>query len=110
MLVLVVLLICCANLSGLFLARAAALLPLYRRMIARMNSMPGIVSASVAEIPPLFEVGDGGRFVAADAGPKAQAVGTFANAVGRGFFQGSRTSFVTGRDLRNTRQTQTHAF
>jgi hypothetical protein len=85
MLVLVVLLICCANLSGLFLARAAALLPLYRRMIARMNSMPGIVSASVAEIPPLFEVGDGGRFVAADAGPKAQAVGTFANAVGGDF-------------------------
>jgi predicted permease len=81
--------------------KGAALLPLYRRMIARMNSMPGIISASVAEVPPLFDMGDGGRFVAADAGPKAQAVGTFANAVGRGFFETVGTPFVTGRDLRN---------
>jgi predicted permease len=81
--------------------KGAALLPLYRRMIARMNSMPGIVSASVAEVPPLFDLGDGGRFVAADASPKAQAVGTFANAVGRGFFETVGTPFVTGRDLRN---------
>ena len=81
--------------------KGAALLPLYRRMTARMNSMPGIVSASVAEVPPLFDMGDGGRFVAADAGPKAQAIGTFANAIGRGFFETVGTSFVTGRDLRN---------
>jgi predicted permease len=81
--------------------KGAALLPLYRRMIARMNSMPGIISASVAEVPPLFDMGDGGRFVAADAGPKAQAVGTFANAVGRGFFETVGTPFVAGRDLRN---------
>ena len=81
--------------------KGAALLPLYRRMIARMNSMPGIVSASVAEVPPLFDMGDGGRFVAADAGPKTEAVGTFANAVGRGFFETVGTPFATGRDLRN---------
>jgi hypothetical protein len=66
-----------------------------------MNSLPGIVSASVAEVPPLFDMGDGGRFVAADAGPKAQAIGTLANAVGRGFFETVGTPFVTGRDLRN---------
>jgi predicted permease len=81
--------------------KGAELLPLYRRMIARMNSMPGIISASVAEIAPLFDMGDFGRFMAADAGPKAQALGTFVNAVGKGFFETVGTPFVTGRDLRN---------
>jgi predicted permease len=81
--------------------KGEALLPLYRHMTARMNSMPGIISASVGEVPPLFDMGDGGRFVAADAGPKAQAVGIFTNAVGRGFFETVGTPFITGRDLRN---------
>jgi predicted permease len=81
--------------------KGAALLPLYRRMTERMNSMPGIISASVAEVPPLFDMGDDGRFVAADAGPKAEAMGTFTNVVGRGFFETVGTPFVMGRDLRN---------
>jgi predicted permease len=80
---------------------AAAVLPLYRRIIARMNTIPGTVSASVVQAPPLFDQADSGKFVAAEAGPHAQATESLLNSVGAGFFTTVGTPFVVGRDLRN---------
>jgi hypothetical protein len=52
----------------------------------RLRSMPGIVSASLAEFPPLFGMGDEEKYVPSAMVGKAQPAPTLTNAVGNGFF------------------------
>lgn len=81
--------------------KGADLLPLYRRMAARLRSMPGIISASLAEFPPLFDMGDEEKYVPGTMVGKAQPVPTWTNTVGNGFFATVGTPLLAGRDLRN---------
>jgi predicted permease len=81
--------------------KGGELLPLYRSMTTRLRSMPGIVSASLAEFPPLFDMGDEEKYVPSAMVGKAQPVPTLTNAVGNGFFATVGTPLLAGRDLRN---------
>ena len=81
--------------------KGGELLPLYRAITTRLRSMPGILSASLAEFPPLFDMGDEEKYVPSAMVGKAQPVPTLTNAVGNGFFATVGTPLLAGRDLRN---------
>ncbi|HEY3991212.1 MAG TPA: ABC transporter permease [Acidobacteriaceae bacterium] len=79
----------------------AELIPLYRRVVARMEEMPGVESASVVEIPPLLGWDFGGQFVALDDIQHAQPSRAGINSIGADFFTTVGTRLVAGRDLHN---------
>lgn len=81
--------------------KGAALIPLYRRIVARIEEFPGVTSASVVEIPPLLGWDFGGQFVALDEVQHAQPIRAGINAIGANFFATVGTPLVAGRDLRN---------
>jgi predicted permease len=81
--------------------KGADIIPLYRRIVARMEEMPGIEDASVVEIPPLHDWGDGGMFVAAEDVRHGQPTEASTNYIGAHFFAAVGTPLLAGRDLRN---------
>ena len=77
------------------------LVHLYRRLILRMEQMPGVDSASVAESTPLNGQGETGIFTT---GSSTKPVMNFANRywvndVGAGYFATLGTKVLTGRDF-----------
>jgi hypothetical protein len=66
--------------------KGADIIPLYRRIVARMEEMPGIEDASVVEIPPLHDWGDDGMFVAAEDVRHGQPTEASPNYIGAHFF------------------------
>jgi predicted permease len=81
--------------------KGAALIPIYRRVAARMEEMPGVESASVVEIPPLLGWDFGGQFVALNNVQHTQPSRASINSIGAHFFDTVGTRLVAGRDLRN---------
>ena len=78
--------------------KGADLIPIYRRMLARIEELPGVIDASVAEIPPLIGWEDGGMFAAAG---DAQPLRANTNSIAAHFFAAVGTPLLAGRDLRN---------
>lgn len=81
--------------------KGADLIPLYRRMAASLEQQPGIIDASVAEIPPLIGWQDDGMFVAASDVQHAQPLRAHSNSIAAHFFAAVGTPLLAGRDLRN---------
>ena len=81
--------------------KGAELIPLYRRIMERMEEFPGVKSASVVEIPPLLGWDFGGQFVSLDKVQHTQPVRAGINSIGTHFFATVGTPLIAGRDLRN---------
>jgi predicted permease len=81
--------------------KGAELVALYRRMAARLEEQPGVIDASVAEIPPLLGWQDTEEFVAASQAGHAQPAVSDSNSIGAHFFTAVGTPLLAGRDLKN---------
>ena len=81
--------------------KGAALLPIYRRMVARMEELPGVTDASVAEIPPLLGWRDGSDFIAAENVAHGQPILANENDIAAHYFSAVGTRLLAGRDFRN---------
>lgn len=81
--------------------KGAELVPLYRRIMTRIEEGPGVESASVVEIPPLLGWDFGAQFVALDDVLHAPPARASINAIGAHFFATVGTQLIAGRDLRN---------
>ncbi len=77
-------------------------IPLYRRIVPRMEELPGVEDASVVENPPLHDWYNSGKFVAAAKGRDAQSSVTALNSVGAHFFAAVGTPLLAGRDFQNS--------
>ena len=82
--------------------KGADLIPLYRRMTARLAESQGVVAASVAEIPPLLGSNDGGEFVPAENPERIAAKNSDVNQIGAGYFATVGIPILIGRDLRDS--------
>ena len=82
--------------------KGAELIPIYRRMAARLAGSQGVIAASVAEIPPLLGWSDGGEFVAAENPQHAAAKASDVNQIGAGYFAAVGVPMLAGRDLRDS--------
>jgi predicted permease len=81
--------------------KGADVVSLYRRMMNRIEESPGVIDASVAEIPPLLGWQDKEEFVAASQAGHAEPAVSDSNSVGAHFFSAVGTPLLTGRDLKN---------
>jgi predicted permease len=81
--------------------KGAELVPLYRRIMTRIDEEPGVDSASVVENPPLLNWYNSGKFIAATDAQHAQPSVTSLNSVGAHFFAAVGTPLLAGRDFRN---------
>ena len=84
--------------------KGADLVALYRRIVARMRTMPGVEEASVAEIPPLLGWQSWAIFDAAgkkNSAPPKDPVGSHVNRIGNRFLSAVGVPVVLGRDLRD---------
>jgi predicted permease len=77
------------------------LVHLYRRIVLRMEQMPGVDSASVAESTPLHGVGNTGVFTPASSSKPAIDFSNryWVNEVGAGYFATLGTRMLAGRDF-----------
>ncbi|HEX4311572.1 MAG TPA: ABC transporter permease [Acidobacteriaceae bacterium] len=81
--------------------RGVDLVPLYRRIVRRMEEMPGVDAASVVEILPFYGwIYDGAFTTAADTQHGATASADV-NEVGADYFRAVGTPMLAGRDFRN---------
>jgi predicted permease len=76
-------------------------IPLYRRIVARMEELPGVEDVSVVENPPLSDWYNSGKFVAAANAQHGQPSITALNSIGAQFFAAVGTPVLAGRDFRN---------
>jgi FtsX-like permease family len=67
--------------------KGADLVAIYRRIMARLEEQPGVIDASVAEIPPLLGWRDAEQFVAATQAGRAEPVASDSNNIGAHFSQ-----------------------
>jgi predicted permease len=81
--------------------KGAALVSLYRRFVTRMEELPGVEDASVAEIPPLLHWDDSNNFVAAENARNTQPSSAYENSIAAHYFSAVGTAILAGRDLRN---------
>ena len=81
--------------------KGADLVTLYRRLTARLEELPGVIDASVTEIPPLLGWQDEGKFVAADQAGHAEPVVSDSSGIGAHYFSAVGTPLLAGRDLKN---------
>ena len=81
--------------------KGADLVALYRRMLNRIEESPGVIVASVAEIPPLLGWQDKEQFVAASQAGRSEPTVSDSNSIGAHFFSAVGTPLLTGRDLKN---------
>lgn len=81
--------------------KGAELVPLYRRIVRRMDEQPGVLSASVVEILPYYGWIFDAPFTA-DADAKHSRMNSAdVNEVGADYFATVGTRLLAGRDLRN---------
>ena len=77
------------------------LLPLYRRILRRMEEMPGVDAASAVEVLPFYGwIYDGAFTTAADA-QRAATASADVNEIGADYFRAVGTPILAGRDFRN---------
>jgi predicted permease len=81
--------------------KGADLIALYRRVAARLEELPGVIDASVAQIPPLLGWQDEGKFVAANQAGRGEPIVSDLNSIGAHFFSAVGTPLLAGRDLKN---------
>jgi predicted permease len=81
--------------------KGAELIPLYRRIVTRIEEEPGVESASVVEVPPLLGWDMGAKYVALDDVHRAQPSRASINSIGAHFFATVGTQLIAVRDLRN---------
>jgi predicted permease len=81
--------------------KGADLIPLYRRMLTRMEELPGVEAASVVENPPLLGWENAGMFLAADSAIHAQPSVAKTNDIAAHFFAAVGTPLLAGRDFGN---------
>ncbi len=80
------------------------LVAMYRRVAARLRTMPGVEDASVAEIPPLLGWQSWAVFEAAGAkttSPTKEPNGSHVNRIGSRFLSAVGVPILLGRDLRD---------
>ena len=81
------------------------LVAVYRRIVARMRTMPGVEEASVAEIPPLLGWQSWAVFDAVgakqNATPTKEPSGSHVNRIGSHFLSAVGIPVLLGRDLRD---------
>ncbi|MGA9718728.1 MAG: ABC transporter permease [Acidobacteriaceae bacterium] len=81
--------------------KGADLVALYRHITARLEELPGVIDASVTEIPPLLGWQDKGKFVAADQAAHAEPAVSDSSSIGAHYFSAVGTPLLAGRDLKN---------
>ena len=81
--------------------KGAELVSLYRRLVARMEELPGVEDASVSEIPPLNGWVDSDNFVAAENAHNTQPKLASENGIAAHYFSAVGIPILAGRDLRN---------
>jgi predicted permease len=77
------------------------LLPLYRRIQLRMEEQPGVQSASVVSILPLYGWFDEGRFTTAPHALHATTLNADTNEISAHYFATVGSKILAGRGLRN---------
>jgi predicted permease len=81
--------------------KGVALVDLYRRIIARMQEMPGVDAASVVSVLPFYGWISNESLTSASDPAHARTTVTDVNAIGADYFRAVGVPILAGRDLRN---------